>query len=1224
MAKVLGLDLGTNSLGWALVDESEQGYALLDKGVEIFQEGVAREKNNEKPAVQDRTNARTLRRHYFRRRLRKIELLKVLIRYDLCPPLTDGQLSTWRQKKQYPLDEEFLRWQRTDDNEDRNPYHDRYVALTEQLDLGVRTQRWLLGRALYHLAQRRGFLSNRKEAGDDTEGKVKTDIKNLSDEMTAAGCRYLGEYFYELYQRKERIRGKYTSRNEHYLAEFNAICNRQQLPDECCKALHRAIFFQRDLKSQKGSVGRCTFEPTKSRCPVSHPRFEEFRMLSFINNIRVTGPGDNVPRPLTTEEVEAIRPLFFRRSKPYFDFEEIARKIAGKGQYACREDHSEAPYRFNFTRTATVSGCPVTASLMAIFGEEWLREACSLYLLGAGKTEEQVLNDIWHAFFSFNDEERLRAWACEKLQLTTEQAKAFAAIRLPQDYAALSLNAINKILPYLRCGYRYDEAVFLANLQAALPKEIYADETRRRAIERDIASLLLDYKRNPYDKFDSKERRIADYFSDHGLDMSRLDRLYHPSKTETYPDAKPNAEGILQLGSPRTSAIRNPMAMRALFRLRDLVNTLLREEKIDRDTKIRIEFARGLNDANRRKAIEQYQREREAENRKFAEEIRLQYTAETGREITPSEDEVLKYRLWEEQQHVCPYTGRQIRISDFIGANPGFDIEHTLPRARGGDDSQMNKTLCENRFNRDTKRAKLPTELSNHAEIMERIESFGWREKVETLRKQIAAQVRKSKSAATKDARDEAIQRRHYLQMQFNYWRGKYERFTMTEVPEGFSNRQGIDIGIIGKYARLYLKTVFDRIYTVKGSTTAAFRKMWGLQEEYARKERVNHVHHCIDAITIACIGRREYDRWAQYMADEEQFRYGESGKPRYEKPWPTFTEDVKAVADELFVAHHTPDNMAKQTRKKLRIRGRIKLNADGKPIYQQGDTARCRLHQETFYGAIEREGEIRYVVRKALGQLQPGDIDKIVDDAVRDRVREAIDEVGFKTAINSDEYTIWMNREKGIPIRKVRIFTPSVTQPIALKKQRDLSDKEYKQDYHVANDGNYCMAIYEGHDKKGKTKRTFELVSNFEAAQYFKASADREARPDLVPLADANGFPLKCILKTGTMVLFYENSSAELYDCTPEELTKRLYKVTGMSTLTLQQKYKYGTLSLRHHQEARPAGELKAKSGVWKTNEEYRPVISLLHTQLNAYVEGYDFELTVTGEIKFKHGTPC
>lgn len=153
---------------------------------------------------------------------------------------------------------------------------------------------------------------------------------------------------------------------------------------------------------------------------------------------------------------------------------------------------------------------------------------------------------------------------------------------------------------------------------------------------------------------------------------------------------------------------------------------------------------------------------------------------------------------------------------------------------------------------------------------------------------------------------------------------------------------------------------------------------MWGLQEEYTRKERVNHIHHCIDAITIACIGRREYDRWAQYAADEERFNYGETDKPRFEKPWPTFTEDVKAVADELLVAHHTPDNMAKQTRKKLRVRGRVKLSADGEPIYQQGDTARCRLHQETFYGAIKRDGEIRYVVRKSIKLLQPSDIEKL------------------------------------------------------------------------------------------------------------------------------------------------------------------------------------------------------------------------------------------------------
>ena len=280
----------------ALVERNDTGYALLDQGVDIFQEGVAREKNSEKPAVQDRTAARALRRHYARRRLRKIDLLRVLVRHDLCPALTDEQLKDWKQKKIYPLTDEFIRWQRTDDRTDKNPYRDRYKALTETLDLDTQRDRYTLGRALYHLAQRRGFLSNRKDAGDESEsGKVRQNIEDLTVDMEKAGCAYLGEYFYRLYARKEKIRTKYTSRNEHYLAEFRAICEKQRLADDLRKALHRAIFYQRPLKSQKGSVGRCTFEKGKSRCPVSHPRFEEFRMLSFVNNIRITTPDDPEP-----------------------------------------------------------------------------------------------------------------------------------------------------------------------------------------------------------------------------------------------------------------------------------------------------------------------------------------------------------------------------------------------------------------------------------------------------------------------------------------------------------------------------------------------------------------------------------------------------------------------------------------------------------------------------------------------------------------------------------------------------------------------------------------------------------------------------------------------------------------------------------------------------------------------------------------------------------------
>lgn len=1227
MPKTLGLDLGTDSIGWAVVERTDDGQTLLERGVDIFQEGVAREKSSEKPAVQDRTDARALRRRYFRRRLRKIELLEVLVRYDLCPPLTEAQLDEWRKRKRYPLVEEFLDWQRTDDNTDKNPYRDRYRALTETLDLNNRSDRYALGRALYHLSQRRGFISNRKDAGKQSEeGQVKQGIQSLTDEMKEAGCRYLGEYFYRLYRRKEKIRTRYTSRNEHYLAEFEALCQKQQLPETWRRELHRAIFFQRPLKSQKGLVGKCTFEKKKSRCPSSHPRFEEFRMHCFVNNIRLTAPGDAEPRPLTRQEAESIRPLFLRKSKPHFDFEEIAKKIAGKGRYACKGDRVEAPYRFNFARTATVSGCPVTAALVSLFGDDWLAEIRSRYTLAAAKSDEQVVNDIWHALFSFDDEQRLRAWACEKLRLTDKQASDFAAIRLPQDYAALSLNAIDKMLPYLRAGYRYDEAVFVANLKAVLPAAIRADETKRRAIENDIALLIGDFPLDPLNKSVTKEQCVADYLRDlQGIDERHLRRLYHPSMIETYRDAQPDTQGILRLGSPRTQSVRNPMAMRALFRLRILINRLLREGKIDRTTKINIEFARGLNDANRRKAIEQYQREREAEHRRFAEEIRKLYAEETGREIEPTEDEILKYRLWEEQKRKCPYQGYPIRITDFIGGSTRYDIEHTVPRSRGGDDSQMNKTLCEAAFNRKTKRAKLPSELSNYPEVRTRIESFGWQKEIDQLEQMIERQRRKGKSAATKAERDNAIQRRHYLRMHLDYWRGKLERFTMTEVPDGFTNRQGIDIGIIGRYARLYLKTIFEHIYTVKGATTAEFRRMWGLQTEYAKKERVNHVHHCIDAVVIACIGRNEYVRWAQYTGDEERYLLGEGARPRFEKPWPTFTEDVRAVADELLVAHHTPDNMPKQNRKRLRVRGKVQVNRQGETKYVQGDTARGALHQQTFYGAIERDNEIRYVVRKSLDQLQPADVEKIVDEAVKQKVREAVETVGFKTAMNPQEHTIWMSPEKRIPIRKVRIYAglASSPKPLGQKKHRDASVHPHKQPVYVSFGSNYCMALYEGTDDTGKTKRTFEIVSTFEAAQYFKRSTDKEARTELVPRCDPNGYPLKCMLKTGTMVLFYEKSGEELHECSPKDLTKRLYKLTKFSTQTSKNN-RYGTLVFRHHQEARPAGELKQKNGEWKTGEAYRPLISILHTQLNAYVEGYDFELTVTGELKFKHGPTC
>lgn len=1208
--KTLGIDLGTNSIGWAIVTEDDGQFQLQDAGSLIFQEGVAREKGNEKPAVEKRTQSRASRRHYFRRRLHKIELLKILVDNKMCPFISDESLNLWRSKKQYPTDPDFLAWQRT--NGDDNPYFARYEALNSTLDLSDINQRYLLGRALYHLAQRRGFLSNRKDQSKESEGKVKSDISDLTKMMEDYDCNYLGEFFYLLYRDNQKIRGNHTDRIHHTEKEFYAICEKQNLSPELTKKLHHAIFFQRPLKSQKGLVGKCIFETNKTRCPLSHPSFEEYRMLSFINNIKLKERGDAEFRPLNAEERALITPLFFRKSKDSFDFEDIAKKIAGKGNYSFRDDKTDTAYKFNFRMSTSVSGCPTTTGLKSIFGDDWVDTACATYHLAAGKNEREIINDIWHALYSFDSDEKLAEWAMKNLQLDAEQAESFTKIKIQQGYASLSLKAINKILPFLRAGMRYDEAVFVANLDYVLPDNIKQDTSQKDTVISDIANLIANFSQNPLRKTLTKEMAVKSYLEDlPNIDFNRIHRIYHPSKLDTYPDATLNAEGRLLLGSPRTPSVRNPMAMRALFKLRHLINQLLIEGKINRDTRINIEFARGLNDANQRKAIERYQRENE--KKEYAENIKSLYKDATGREIEPTETDILKYKLWKEQNKTCLYTGEQIGIADFLGANPKYDIEHTIPRSLGGDDSQMNKTLCNSVYNRTVKKNILPANLKDSEVIMSRIESLGWQKTIDSLHKEIAAI--HTSGASTKEIKDSLIQKRHYLKMKLEYWKGKVNRFTMTEVPDGFTNRQGVDIGIIGKYAKEFLKTLFKseerQIFIVKGATTAEFRKMWELQSEYSKKERINHTHHAIDAITIACIGRAAYQRWAEYTRDADSFKYFNGAKPVFEKPWHTFTEDVKKFADSILVVHDTPDNTLKPSRKILRKKGKKRIDAAGNPLYQQGDTARAMLHKKTFYGAIDRDGDIKYVLRVPVNSLTEKDIDKIVDSAVRDKVKQACAERGFKHLFDSP---IWMNEGKGIEIKKVRVFKRTVTKPLHIKKHRDISKHAYKQAYHVSNDSNYCMAIYEGMSAKGKMVRSFRILNNLEAVKLKKAGFD------LVPLSDDNDLPLKWVLKTGTQVLFYEKSPSELKDCTQSELSKRLYKVVG---LYINPEGKgYGLLHLRHNQEARPTKDSSAKSknGTWIQAEELRSGIIVLHTQFNALIEGQDFYISKTGEITFTH----
>ncbi|WP_233898309.1 type II CRISPR RNA-guided endonuclease Cas9 [Tenacibaculum piscium] len=1548
MSKILGLDLGTNSLGWAIVDnnneDNKETFELKDKGVVIFSEGVKLEKGNEISKAAERTAFRGTRRLKFRRKLRKYETLLILSKNGMCP-LSVEEVIAWKKSgfKKYPLNEDFLNWLKTDDDKKKHPYFFRDKASKEKLN------KLDLGRAFYHLAQRRGFLSNRLDQSDkgaiekhqpriseileenktktgliiaideffkeesiidfklkeikdlDAGGKellklykafkriikenddlkslkiniherlnkkgnsgaVKQGIENLDDNIKNGKFETLGQYFYSIYGKSnQRIRNQYTAREEHYLDEFEQICTIQNLgeiiekenePNKKYKGLtldlYKAIFYQRPLKSQKGLVGKCTLEPTKYRCPISRPEFEEFRMYQYLNNFKIKFPENEKLRALTVDEKQKVEYLFYRKTKTSFDFEEIVKKLIPKNEkavYYKNKDAKTANYVVNFSLNTSLSNCPSIAHFRAVFGEDWKNLKYTYKTIdtkGVAKTRSVNYQDIWHVWTTFTSNPKLYDFAITKLGLTEKKAIEFSKVTLKKDYSSLSLKAINNILPYLEAGLIYSHAVFMANMKNVVNEKHWNNQEDKKLIQSAVKKIIdthqienkLQFVINGYikknikssyskeadyiyrkeleqsfeDEFGKKKWQTLntnDIFEDNYLlfvekfstsenrflKIKRIDekvldflkgenetgevflsdekKLYHPSDIEKFKleEAK-NKEGITftVLGSPLSNSIKNPMAMKSLHKIRELINTLILEEKIDENTKIHIELARELNDANKRMAIQKWQYDKAEERKIYRKKIQELYKPDFEPTLNDlerfkmvleqredkkivSKDDVSKYKLWTEQRHICLYTGNTISLTGFLSENPAYDIEHTIPRSVSIDDSQMNKTLCEKKFNRDIKKNKIPFKLVNHAEIMGRISH--WKDKYEKLDSEIKGLLKASKTATDKEAKDRIIQKRHYLKMEYNYWKSKYNRFELEEVKAGFKNSQITDIGIITKYAQQYLKSYFKSVYSVKGTMVDQFKKAWGVkktiidEDGIEKKDRSNHIHHCVDAITIACMTKNKYDILANAWGLDEKAQFNKAKKElENSKPWKTFSKDVNNIQNEVLIVHSHKDKVPIQSKKKLRIRGKIqyrvtyKKDAQGtfvkdnsnqkivenyhylkdiqenkipvlgkkdkdnpdfilhtfldenskeikqevlkpdfqiiktdktkaieyrkyviskknneiiyqrQPLFIQGDTVRGSLHKDTFYGAIleqdfennktfaedkEGNGIVKYVVRKPLDGIKKSDVAKIVDEVVKGIIQQAITDkilVAKKDVykIETDK-TVWMNEKKQIPIRKVRVYTPSIKNPLNdFKKHalKDVSKHPHKREYYVQNDENYCMAIYEGKNKKGELKREFEIVNLMDAGNYYKLSNATFNKENPITPINKNKLPLKTNLLKGQMVLFYKDNPLELWELSKLEILTRLYKIKTIN--------KDGRVKYVYHQEARNEERVKEDYFTAKNikppksltngfsefnfiniDEKYLPFLLLSKEKHRYLIENVDFKITTIGKI--------
>jgi CRISPR-associated endonuclease Csn1 len=261
----LGLDLGTNSIGWcALKLADKKVTSLLDMGVRIFSDG--RDPKGESLAV-ERRNARALRRRNDRLIKRKRQLVNVLIENELMP--------------YDPVNRKSL--------EVLNPYELRSKALDCKLTKNE------LGRALFHLGVRRGFKSNRKDlTTNDKELTInKEKISNLTEALKDSNARTLGEYLWERQKRGESIRfrpddSSFYPDREMYSNEFHQIKSSQSSFGHKINwdEIENCIFYQRPLR--KKEKGKCQFYTKEPRASKAIPSAQRFRILQEINNLSFT------------------------------------------------------------------------------------------------------------------------------------------------------------------------------------------------------------------------------------------------------------------------------------------------------------------------------------------------------------------------------------------------------------------------------------------------------------------------------------------------------------------------------------------------------------------------------------------------------------------------------------------------------------------------------------------------------------------------------------------------------------------------------------------------------------------------------------------------------------------------------------------------------------------------------------------------------------------------
>ncbi len=1029
MKKILGLDLGVASIGWALINtENDIPTEILGIGSRIvplstndaneFSTGNAISKN------QNRTITRTQRKGYDRYQLRRKNLTDFLRKFNMTPTeelIKLDVLGLWGLRA-------------------KAANKDEKISLIE------------LGRVLYHLNQKRGYKSAKSDDAEDKKQKDYVADVNNRYKIIKELKQTIGQYFHSQLKRDVHYRTKeQVFPRAAYLDEFEIIWNTQaryypEILTEENKAIVRdeIIYYQRSLKSCKHLVSLCEFEMKAYKnkegktvydgpkvAPRSSPLFQVCKNWESLNNLKLKNRKglefdftlehkkalfnhlDNNDK-LTTNDLYKI--LGINKSEGWWGGKAIGKGL--QGNTTKNQISKVLGNNIEYQKNLVFNLKTVDTKLVDTETGEIIQQISPDF-------EKEPLYRLWHSIYSIHDQRELANVLQLNFGITdTQVVNDLCKIDFVKSgFGNKSAKAIRRILPYLQDGLMYSEACLAAGFRHSESLTVAENEAR---------------------------------------------------------------ELLLKLPQIKKNDLKQPVVEKILNQMVNLVNAVI--DQYGTIDEIRVELARKLKQSkDERNATDKNMRLREKINDTYAKRIFQEYG------LTASRTRIQKFRMWEEAKQKCFYCGQTVNVSEFL---KGFDVEveHIIPKSLFFDDSFTNKVCACRKCNSDKKNQTAFDYMKSKGEhefesYLVRIEEF--------YKNGDISKTKKERLLTPKE-----------------------------KIPTDFIDRQLRETQYIARKAKSILSQVARNVWASSGSVTDFVRHTWGWDKilndlqvdkyrlngqtelvEFVHKnqkhveeriigwsKRLDHRHHAIDALTVACTRQSFIQRlnnlnterdaiWQELKHQNEGHKEKFSLLEKWLDEQPHFSKEYVQNKVAGILVSFKAGKKAASTGK------RIKYIKGKKIVLQDGITVpRGALHEESVYGKIKileekkspkflfehpnlifkpdikdrvekrieefegdtkkaiasllknpvvlKNGEIleygtcfkeEYIIKYPLQSIKAKDVHSIVDKHLREIVKERLvkfnnnEKEAFKDLKN---YPLWLDDNKSIQVKTLRCFT--------------------------------------------------------------------------------------------------------------------------------------------------------------------------------------------------------